>query len=113
MYIFYTQVMGSMREITKNGAKFMDGQEMKFDTIILATGYKSNVPTWLKVRTCTYVRGYFGYNRIIIYIYMCVMYVCYVCFDVIHNLTSLSILQHNSKPTKRCLFSYYYTKEKI
>lgn len=27
----------------------MDGKEMEFDSIILATGYKSNVPTWLKV----------------------------------------------------------------
>lgn len=27
----------------------MDGEEMEFDAIILATGYKSNVPSWLKV----------------------------------------------------------------
>lgn len=38
-----------LREITRNGAKFMDGQEKEFDSIILATGYKSNVPCWLKV----------------------------------------------------------------
>lgn len=41
--------MEGVREITKTGAKFMDGQEKNFDSIILATGYKSNVPTWLKV----------------------------------------------------------------
>lgn len=45
------QVMEGVREITKTGAKFMDGQEKEFDSIILATGYKSNVPIWLKVRT--------------------------------------------------------------
>ncbi|KAG9128825.1 hypothetical protein Leryth_009577 [Lithospermum erythrorhizon] len=39
---------GVVREITMKGAKFMDGQEKEFDSIILATGYKSNVPTWLK-----------------------------------------------------------------
>ncbi|KAL6985339.1 putative indole-3-pyruvate monooxygenase YUCCA4 [Sarracenia purpurea var. burkii] len=42
------KVMGGVREITRNGAKFMDGQEKDFDSIILATGYKSNVPFWLK-----------------------------------------------------------------
>lgn len=38
-----------VKEITRNGSRFMDGQEKEFDSIILATGYKSNVPTWLKV----------------------------------------------------------------
>ncbi|KAK7320708.1 hypothetical protein VNO77_30428 [Canavalia gladiata] len=42
------KVMEGVKEITRNGAKFMDGQEKEFDAIILATGYKSNVPTWLK-----------------------------------------------------------------
>ncbi|XP_050266282.1 probable indole-3-pyruvate monooxygenase YUCCA4 [Quercus robur] len=42
------KVMVGVKEITGNGAKFMDGQEKEFDSIILATGYKSNVPSWLK-----------------------------------------------------------------
>ncbi|KAL8521933.1 hypothetical protein ACS0TY_012186 [Phlomoides rotata] len=42
------KVVEAVREITENGAKFMDGQEREFDSIILATGYKSNVPSWLK-----------------------------------------------------------------
>lgn len=29
--------------------EFVDGRTEKFDAIILATGYKSNVPSWLKV----------------------------------------------------------------
>lgn len=41
--------MEGVKEITKKGAKFMDGQEKEFDSIIFATGYKSNVPTWLQV----------------------------------------------------------------
>lgn len=43
------QVMASVKEITKTGAKFMDKKEEEFDSIILATGYKSTVPCWLKV----------------------------------------------------------------
>ncbi|PSS17789.1 Indole-3-pyruvate monooxygenase [Actinidia chinensis var. chinensis] len=42
------KVMEGVKEITRNGAKFMDGQEEEFDSIIFATGYKSNVPSWLK-----------------------------------------------------------------
>ncbi|MCL7034333.1 hypothetical protein MKW94_010295 [Papaver nudicaule] len=42
------KVMEGVREITRKGAKFIDGQEKEFDSIILATGYKSNVPSWLK-----------------------------------------------------------------
>ena len=38
-----------IKEITKNGARMKDGQEKEFDAIIFATGYKSNVPSWLKV----------------------------------------------------------------
>ncbi|KAE8730782.1 putative indole-3-pyruvate monooxygenase YUCCA4 [Hibiscus syriacus] len=43
------QVVEGVKEITRNGAKFVGGQEKEIDSIILATGYKSNVPTWLKV----------------------------------------------------------------
>ncbi|KAM7257113.1 hypothetical protein ACFE04_012854 [Oxalis oulophora] len=42
------KITEGVKEITRTGAKFMDGQEKEFDCIILATGYKSNVPTWLK-----------------------------------------------------------------
>ncbi|OWM89163.1 probable indole-3-pyruvate monooxygenase YUCCA4 [Punica granatum] len=42
------KVTEGVKEIMKTGAKFMDGQEEEFDAIILATGYKSNVNSWLK-----------------------------------------------------------------
>ncbi|XP_039005000.1 probable indole-3-pyruvate monooxygenase YUCCA4 [Hibiscus syriacus] len=42
------KVMQGVKEITRNGAKFMDGLENEIDSILLATGYKSNVSTWLK-----------------------------------------------------------------
>ncbi|KAL5729449.1 indole-3-pyruvate monooxygenase [Ranunculus cassubicifolius] len=44
------KVIEGVKEITRRGAKFVDGQEKEFDSIILATGYKSNVPSWLKSR---------------------------------------------------------------
>lgn len=52
------QIVEGVREITKNGAKFMDGQESEFDSIVLATGYKSNVPTWLKVQLTIFFSSY-------------------------------------------------------
>ncbi|XP_065850210.1 probable indole-3-pyruvate monooxygenase YUCCA4 [Euphorbia lathyris] len=42
------KIMEAVKEITRDGVKFVDGQEKEFDSIILATGYKSNVPSWLK-----------------------------------------------------------------
>ncbi|KAI9106727.1 hypothetical protein K1719_022255 [Acacia pycnantha] len=42
------KVMQGVKEIKRNSVKFVDGQEREFDAIILATGYRSNVPTWLK-----------------------------------------------------------------
>lgn len=38
-----------MKEITQRGAKFVDGTQEQFDSVVLATGYRSNVPSWLKV----------------------------------------------------------------
>ena len=38
-----------MKEV-RVGARLADGkEEQQFDAIILATGYRSNVPSWLKV----------------------------------------------------------------
>ncbi|KAK8958436.1 putative indole-3-pyruvate monooxygenase YUCCA4 [Platanthera guangdongensis] len=43
------KVTEGVREITGDGAKFVDGKEEQFDAVIFATGYKSNVPSWLQV----------------------------------------------------------------
>lgn len=43
------KVTRGVKEVTRTGARFLDGAEGEFDSIILATGYKSNVPSWLKV----------------------------------------------------------------
>jgi len=41
--------VGAVKEVTQRGVRFADGKEEQFDAIILATGYRSNVPSWLKV----------------------------------------------------------------
>ncbi|KAL6615675.1 hypothetical protein ACP70R_037945 [Stipagrostis hirtigluma subsp. patula] len=42
------KVVGAVKEATRRGVRFADGKEEQFDAIILATGYRSNVPSWLK-----------------------------------------------------------------
>jgi hypothetical protein len=43
------QVVPAIDHLTSDGAQFTDGQVQQFDAIILATGYRSNVPQWLHV----------------------------------------------------------------
>jgi lysine/ornithine N-monooxygenase len=43
------QVVPAINRFTAGGAEFADGCKEDFDAVILATGYKSNVPSWLKV----------------------------------------------------------------
>jgi hypothetical protein len=43
------QVVPAIDHLTSDGAQFADGQVQQFDAIILATGYRSNVPQWLHV----------------------------------------------------------------
>ncbi|KAF5938884.1 hypothetical protein HYC85_023143 [Camellia sinensis] len=42
------QVCPGIRRLTHDTAEFVNGRKESFDAIILATGYKSNVPSWLK-----------------------------------------------------------------
>jgi indole-3-pyruvate monooxygenase len=44
------KVVPEIESLTSGGARFVDGQEKEFDAVILATGYRSNVPSWLKER---------------------------------------------------------------
>ncbi|XP_074568717.1 indole-3-pyruvate monooxygenase YUCCA2-like [Curcuma longa] len=44
----YIKVRPAIKRITDQGAEFVNGRIEEFDVIILATGYKSNVPRWLK-----------------------------------------------------------------
>ncbi|KAL8139246.1 hypothetical protein V2J09_005267 [Rumex salicifolius] len=42
------KVYPAIRRLRYRAAEFVDGRIESFDAIILATGYKSNVPSWLK-----------------------------------------------------------------
>ncbi|KAE8736101.1 hypothetical protein F3Y22_tig00000170pilonHSYRG00034 [Hibiscus syriacus] len=42
------KVFPGIKRITQRAVEFVDGRKEDFDAIILATGYKSNVPQWLK-----------------------------------------------------------------
>lgn len=43
------QVVRGIKNFTRNGVEFEGGGTEGFDTVILATGYRSNVASWLKV----------------------------------------------------------------
>lgn len=49
------QVVRGIRKFTPNGVEFEDGGTEGFDTVILATGYRSNVASWLKVDDLQYI----------------------------------------------------------
>ncbi|KAF3781927.1 putative indole-3-pyruvate monooxygenase [Nymphaea thermarum] len=42
------KIMAEIDTLTTNGAKFVDGKELEFHSVILARGYKSNFSSWLK-----------------------------------------------------------------
>ncbi|KAF9620302.1 hypothetical protein IFM89_011037 [Coptis chinensis] len=44
----HIKVVPGLKRFTNKGAEFVDGRVEEFDSIILATGYRSNVPSWLK-----------------------------------------------------------------
>ncbi|XP_044472493.1 indole-3-pyruvate monooxygenase YUCCA2-like isoform X2 [Mangifera indica] len=46
-----------IKRLTKDSVEFVDGKEEKFDAIILATGFKSNVVSWLKADMFSQKKG--------------------------------------------------------
>eukprot|EP01018_Ginkgo_biloba_P031558 Gb_40961 [translate_table: standard] len=44
----HIKVVPTVECFTPHGAKLVNGKEMEFDSVILSTGYKSNVPSWLE-----------------------------------------------------------------
>ncbi|KAG2411010.1 Indole-3-pyruvate monooxygenase [Vigna angularis] len=42
------KVCRGIKQLAQHKVEFVDGKTENFDAIIMATGYKSNVPTWLK-----------------------------------------------------------------
>lgn len=52
------KVVPGIQRFTRRGAHLVDGRVVDADAVILATGYRSNVPSWLKVS------GIFFFNLI-------------------------------------------------
>ncbi|KAF7152193.1 hypothetical protein RHSIM_Rhsim01G0094700 [Rhododendron simsii] len=46
------KVWPGIKRLKSHSVEFVDGRIQDFDAIILATGYKSNVPSWLKLENC-------------------------------------------------------------
>ncbi|GAB2298552.1 Probable indole-3-pyruvate monooxygenase YUCCA5 [Dionaea muscipula] len=44
------KVVPGVNRFTHNGVEFVDGQRLEIDAVVFATGYRSNVPYWLKER---------------------------------------------------------------
>lgn len=48
------KVVPGIKRFSHGRVELVDGQNLEIDSVILATGYRSNVPSWLKVRTKFY-----------------------------------------------------------
>lgn len=46
-------VVPGIKRFTKNQVELVNGEKLDIDSVILATGYSSNVPSWLQVRKCS------------------------------------------------------------
>lgn len=43
-------VVPGVKKFSRGQVEFVNGEKLEIDSVILATGYRSNVPSWLKVR---------------------------------------------------------------
>lgn len=50
------QVSPGIKRLARHSVEFVNGKVEHFDAIILATGYRSNVPSWLKVHTINFLK---------------------------------------------------------
>lgn len=44
------KVVPGIKRFTRDQVEFVNGEKLYIDTVVLATGYRSNVPSWLQVR---------------------------------------------------------------
>lgn len=45
------KIVPGIKKFFRGGVEFINGEILEIDSVIWATGYCSNVPSWLKVRT--------------------------------------------------------------
>lgn len=48
------EVVPGIKRFNNGEVEFINGEKLDIDAIVLATGYRSNVPSWLQVRNCFY-----------------------------------------------------------
>lgn len=44
------KVVPGIKRFSNGGVELVNGEKLEIDSVILATGYRSNVPSWLRVR---------------------------------------------------------------
>ncbi|XP_024369268.1 probable indole-3-pyruvate monooxygenase YUCCA4 [Physcomitrium patens] len=54
----FIKVAPAIDQLTKSGARFVNGVEEEFDAVIMATGYTSNVYEWLKIDGMSGINGF-------------------------------------------------------
>lgn len=47
------EVVPGIKRFSKNMVQLVNDKELEIDSVVLATGYCSNVPYWLQVRKCS------------------------------------------------------------
>ena len=46
------KVVTGIKRFNKNEVELVNGEKLDIDAVVLSTGYRSNVPSWLQVRKC-------------------------------------------------------------
>lgn len=49
----HIKVVPGIKRLNNNEVEFVNGEKLDIDAVVLATGYRSNVPSWLQVKTCS------------------------------------------------------------
>lgn len=52
-------VVPGIKRFNKHEVELVNGEKLDIDAVVLATGYRSNVPSWLQVRTCSNLEASF------------------------------------------------------
>ena len=47
------KLVPGIKRFSRSRVELVDGNHLYFDSVVLATGYRSNVPSWLQVRPCS------------------------------------------------------------
>lgn len=57
------KVVPGIKRFNDGEVELVNGENLEVDAVVLATGYRSNVPSWLQVRICS--RSAFSFKKIV------------------------------------------------